>query len=399
VQTSQCTGPIRVPAGNVNVAETARAPFQVESFNVDPSDRLVTSNPTNGTITVVVPVSSSSADETRVDVTNQTKLGLVKVCKTLASNAASLAGSTFTFDVSSAAGSTTVPVIAGAAGTTACRFLATGLPLGSSVSITEEGGADFALTGVAVSPQSADNGSSATTARLTVQSGTTTALFTNQALGKLEICKQAADASTATQTASFSVNGGSPINVKAGDCSPTLTLPVGTATVSESIPANFSLASVSANDSRLLSGSTTNPATVSIVSGGVANETVVTFTDRVNTGQFKVCKASPESTLQGVAFSFSYNYTVNGATTSGSASLKPGECSGLSSNIPVVDANGNPITVNVTEAPTASTQIQSIVLDGAGTLTASNTSAGTASFTIGNGITTITYTNVRSPIG
>ena len=54
----------------------------------------------------------------------------------------------------------------------------------------------------------------------------------------------------------------------------------------------------------------TNPVTVSTPFGGVENETVVTFTNAVNTGQFKICKVSSEPTLQGVTFNFTYSYTV-----------------------------------------------------------------------------------------
>jgi hypothetical protein len=398
VLTGQCTGPIKVPAGNVNVAETIRFPFLVQSFTTVPSDRLVTSNNTNGTATVSVPVSSSSANETLVNVVNVTQLGLVKVCKTLDANATALAGSTFTFDVTSAAGASTVQVVAGAAGTTACKFLPSGLPLGSSVTVTERPGADFALTGVSVSPAEADNGTSGGTARIKVVNGVSAAIFTNQAQGNLEICKKANDPSTAGVTFQFSVNGGAPINVKAGECSPTIVLPAGTATVQELLPGNFLLKSVSANDSRLLTSSTTNPARVSIVTGGVANETVVTFTDAVKTGNFKICKASSDPSLSQIAFPFSFNYTFWNVTYTGTANLKPGECSSLSPPIPVVDQNGAPVTVNVTEGPTAGTFIQSITFDGAGSLTSSNTTTGASSFVIGNGVSNLTYTNARTPL-
>jgi hypothetical protein len=322
----------------------------------------------------------------------------VKVCKTLSANATALAGSTFTFDVSSAAGASTVSIIANNAGSTACKFLPK-LPIGSAVSISERSAADSELTGVVVAPSSADNGSSAGVAKLKVQSGTTTATFTNQALGTIEVCKDAADDSTASQSFQFTINGGSPFWVRSGDCSLAYRVPAGTATVSELVPSNFELQSVSANNGHLLSGPTDNPARVSVVAGGVATETVVTFTDRVKTGQFKICKESPEATLQNTSFSFTYSYTVNGSTVTGNPSVKPGGCSGLSLPIPVVDANGQPVTVNVTEAPTATVRVGSIVLSGAGSLVTKNEGAGTASFTTGIGNTAITYTNLRTSVG
>ena len=64
--------------------------------------------------------------------------------------------------------------------------------------------------------------------------------------------------------------------------------------------------------------------TVSTPFGGVENETVVTFTNAVNTGQFKICKVSSEPTLQGVPFNFTY------AQVTESRALRPslpGQCS------------------------------------------------------------------------
>jgi hypothetical protein len=177
-------------------------------------------------------------------------------------------------------------------------------------------------------------------------------------------------------------------------------VPAGTATVSEVGTTNFHLVSVSAvgptGDNRVVSG--TNPVTASTPFGGLENETVVTFTNAVNTGQFKICKVSSEPTLQTTTFNFTSSYTVNGVTTNGTAALTPGTCSGLSGPIPVVDPNGNPIPIYVTEAAVPTVLISNIaVLDGA--LTATNYANGTATFHTFQGFSTITYTNVRAPIG
>ena len=88
----------------------------------------------------------------------------------------------------------------------------------------------------------------------------------------------------------------------------------------------------------------------------------MTFTNAVATGRFKICKVSSEPTLQGVPFTFTYSYTVNGATVTGSATLQPGQCSGLSDDIPVVDQNGQPIPVTVTEAAVSQVQVSSITV-------------------------------------
>jgi hypothetical protein len=392
VQVGQCTGPILVPAGNVNVAEAARAPYSVSDISVYPSDRLVTSNLVNGTSTVSVPVSSSSADETMVTYTNRANLGQVKVCKTLDANASALAGRTFTFDVNTVAGASVVNVIAGSAGTTSCKLLSP-LPLGSAVSATERAQANVAITNVVVSPASADAGTANPTAKLTVQPGVSTATFTNQALGTIEVCKVAADASTASQTFQFSVNGAAPINVRAGTCAAPIVVPAGTATVAESAKANFTFVSSTATGptgaSRVVSG--TNPVTVSVPFGGVENETTVTFTNRVNTGVFKVCKSSPDIPAGTV-----YNFTTSGASTAPLA-VAVGECSAQSAAIPVVNAAGQANTVTVTETAKAGSQVQGISVVGAGSATATNVANGTVTFTIGEGVTIANYTNQRTP--
>lgn len=397
VAVGQCSAPIKVPAGNVGVAEAARFPYYATAIGVAPVGRLVHSNLANQTVTVAVPKGDSST-ETVVTYTNSTHTAQVKVCKSLTANSGGLAGTKFWFTVTDVNGQHNVSVVAGAAGSTTCVIDPSQLPLGSAVSITEQGVSNVQIVGVGVSPASQDTGSYPPTANLTVGSGITTATFTNEAFGTLEVCKAAADQSTATQTFQFSVNSGAPISVHAGQCSTPIAVPAGTATVYESGSANFHLVGVAANDGRLISGTTDNPATVSVPFGGVSNETVVTFTNAVNTGEFKICKASPEPSLQGVSFSFSYSYTVNGVTTTGTASLKPGQCSALSGDIPVVDPNGNPIAVGISEASTPTVQVSNISVDN-GTLAGSDLAAGTATVYVNKGFTTVTYTNVRTPVG
>jgi hypothetical protein len=397
VAVGQCTEPIQVPAGNVNVAEAARFPYYTTAIGVAPAGRLVHSNLANQTATVSVPKGDSST-ETVVTFTNSTHTAQVKVCKALTANSGALAGTKFWFTVTDVNGQHSVSVVAGAAGSTTCVIDSSQLPLGSAVSISEQGVPNVQVVSVGVSPASQDTGSYPPTANLTVGSGITTATFTNEAFGTIEVCKAAADASTATQTFHFSVNSGPQISVHAGQCSTPIAVPAGTATVYEASSANFHLVGVAANNGRLISGTTDNPATVSVPFGGVSNETVVTFTNAVNTGEFKICKVSPEPTLQGVSFSFGYSYTIGAVTTTGTASLQPGQCSALSGDIPVVDASGNPIAVHVSEAPTPTVQVSNISVDN-GTLAASDLGAGTATVYVNQGFTTVTYTNVRTPIG
>ena len=278
-----------------------------------------------------------------------------------------------------------------------------GLPLGSAVSITEVGQPDVALLTVGVSPSGADNGSTTTTASLLVQPGTTTATFTNRAEGTLEVCKDAADPQTegnGSNPFNFVVNGSINVTVNAGQCSFAIAVPAGTATVDELPSTNFHLVSVTAvgptDDNRLLSGS--NPVTVSVPFGGVGNETLITYTNAVNTGQFKICKTTSEPQIIGsVTFTFMWSYTVDGATTSGTVGLTPGECSGLLATIPVVDSSGNPVPVTVGEAPTAGVFVNTITYAGNGSLVSSSTASGSSSFDIGIGVNSITYDNEVTP--
>jgi hypothetical protein len=396
VAVGHCTAPIQVAVGNATVTEAARSPYFTSAISATPDGRVVSSNLTDQTVTVKV-VQGDSSTETIVTFENSTPLGFIKVCKALTADSGALVGQMFTFTVADVNGSHTLQLAAGDVGTTACVIDSTALPLGSAVSITEQPVPGVMVVGVSVAPAGQDAGSAAPTAKLTVGSGITTSTFTNQASGTLEVCKAAADASTKTQTFEFSVNGGAPIFVHAGECSKPLSVPVGTATIEEATSVNFHLVSVSANLGRLVTTPGDNPATVFTPFGGVANETVVTFTNAVDTGQFKICKVSTEPTLQGVTFHFTYSYTAYGTTVTGTAAMTPGSCSGISVTVPLVDSTGLPVAIKVTEKATATVAVSKIAIDN-GTIVTQNLTAGTATFNVNKGITIVTYTNVRTPV-
>jgi hypothetical protein len=395
VAVGNCTSPLQVAVGNATVTEAAQAPYFVSAISATPDGRVVSSNLTDQTATVKVVLGDSST-ETKVTFENSTPLGFIKVCKALTDDSGALVGQMFTFTVADVNGSHTLQLAAGDIGTTACVIDPTALPIGSAVSITEQAVPGAMVVGVSVSPAGQDAGSAPPTAKLTVGSGVTTSTFTNQASGTLEVCKDAADASTKTQTFQFSVNGGAAISVKAGTCSKPISVPAGTATVSEADSPNFHLVSVAANLDRLVTGSTVNPATVSVPLGGVANETVVTFTNAVDTGQFKICKVSSEPTLQGVTFHFTYSFTAYGTTVTGTAAMTPGSCSGISVIVPLLDSTGLPVAVKVTEKATATVAVSDIAIAN-GTIVTQNLTTGTATFNVNQGITIVTYTNVRTP--
>ena len=84
--------------------------------------------------------------------------------------------------------------------------------------------------------------------------------------------------------------------------------------------------------------------------------------------------------------------------SNGTAALTPGNCSGLSADIPVVDDTGNPIPISVAELPQSTALVSNIAVAN-GTLSASSLTAGTATVSVNMGVTALTYTNVRSPFG
>jgi hypothetical protein len=393
VLVGQCTAPIGVKAGNVTVTEAAQFPYLVGEIDVFPSGRTVSSNHANRTVIVKVPVGDSS-NETVVTVANETQVGQFKVCKALSANSAALVGQTFTFDVSTPFDYLHLDeIVAGPVGTPSCVIDGDAVPFGTPVQITEVATDNVSNTSVSVSPAANDAGSAAPTANLTIGSGITTATFTNEALGTVEVCKKAADDSTATQSFDFSVNGSAPITVAAGQCSDPIAVPAGTATVAEADAANFHLVNVVAtgptSDNRLQSG--TNPVAVLTPFGGVENETVVTFTNAVNTGQWKVCKASTEPTLQNVTFNFSWG---NG----GSAALEPGQCSLLSDPIPVVLSDGTHPAIEVFESEPAGVEASDIAIANGSVVEAVTGSQPHVIFVVNQGVTQVTFTNVLSSI-
>ncbi len=407
VLAGQCSGDLSLPPGQYGVAETFSSPDYVSSISALNPNNLLGVNVANGTGTFSV---SANSTTTAVFV-NDVQTGYVKVCKTLTATSGALTGTTFNFNVSDAAGTQVVSVVASAPGETACSPDYTPLPVGSVATITEQSVPNVAVSGVQVIPAIADAGSTNTTAKVTVGTSLNSATFTNQALGYVEVCKNAGDSSVAG-TFDFSVNGGPAIPVAVGQCSQAIQVPAGTATVSElqSNP-NYYLANVSTQSvtdptgSRLQSGSTNPNATVLVPYGGVGNETLVTFTNATLSSAFKVCTAqtSPDANLAGQSFTYDYSYTVNGVTTNGSVSLTVpttgSQCSGILGTVPVINANGTPVDVSITaEVPTAiSVDLAGFSYQGTGSVVSSPALPAafpaTATIALGTGMNVTTFVN------
>ena len=408
VLVNQCTPAIQVTAGAATITEAARAPYFLGMVNVTPSVNFISDNLTNGTVSVNV-VAGPQTTETRVNFYNDTELGYIKVCKALDSPSSDALAfpvpTTFVFNWSAAlstggiqTGTTSVVANTFEQGP-ACSLPLPGLPLGSVVTISEVGQANVDnLSGtqiVTVPGTWSPDG--------TPGDNNTTVTFTNQAEGTIEICKNGNQdvVQTGKNPFSFVINGSIAVTVNAGQCSNAIAVPAGTATVDELPSLNFHLVSVTATgplkDNRLLSG--TNPITVSVPFGGVGNETLVTYTNAANTGQFKICKTTVLSDpfIGSTTFTFTWYYTVDGAYASGTVGLRPGQCSAVSADIPVVDSSGSPVPVFVTEGYNPLTVETSETYQGNGTNFVANLNAGAySSFDIGAGTNIVTYNNELS---
>ena len=418
VPVGSCSGDIKAPPGNVTVTETAQPPYYTAAITASPANYLVSANVAAGSGVFKVVVGQN----TTANFWNKTNDGSVKVCKTLTATSGALAGTQFEFLVTDSAVSGTVTLWATATAHGAQQICTPDpytYPLGSIVTITEVGQPNVQLVGTSISPRSQNAGSTSTVAVLKVGPVTgsvTAATFTNQALGWVEVCKNAADPSTGSQSFPFTVNGGPVFTVHAGQCSQPFQVPAGTATINEiQANPNFYLKNVSTmgvtdpTGSRLLSGPTQDPATVKVVFGGVGNETVATFTDAVFQGDFKICTAqtSPDANLQGQLFTYYYTYTVNGVTTSGyvtlTAPLTGATCSGLYGPIPVVNADGSAVDVSVTAEATSdpTVDLQGVLYQGNGNVISMpalpSALPGTLVFSNGAGMNVATFTDGRTP--
>jgi hypothetical protein len=407
VLVNQCNENMKgLPAGTYTVTETVSFPYHVSGIRAVPLSALVSKNVATATGTFVV----KSGKTTTAFFVNRTRLGSVKVCKSLAANAQALSGQTFNFDVSDAAGTQTIPVVA-QFGQTSCAIDYAWLPAGSKATVTEESSPNTAITGVAVIPPSAGTTTSSSATVKVSASEINAVVFTNQALGWVEVCKYADDASV-TGSFHFTVNGAAINPVPVGQCSAPLQVPAGLATVNElQTNPNYHVDYIDAYGGSppqyRVSSENGNSAVVEVPYGGIGNETVVDFYNSTLTGQFKICTAqtSPDAALVGDSFTYNYSYTVNGATSTGSVTLTVpltgSACSGLSNYIPVINGNGTPVRVSVTAqypTPLVGVDLAAFAYAGNGSVVSATPTPPTslpwtAVVDLGTGINVDTFTN------
>ena len=325
--------------------------------------------------------------------------GFVQVCKVAGVGIA--VGTNVSFTVAG----TAITVAAGAAPGGSCSAPIQ-VPTGS-VFITEAVPAGVTLTGVSTSPAASALISSnlgAGTASVAVTAGTqTTVTFINAATppppnGFVQVCKVAGAGVAVGTNFTFNV-AGTPVTISAGSgpggtCGTPVSVPAGTASIMETLPAGIALAGVSTQPSAgLLVGSNlgAGSATVTVLSG---SQTIVTFIDVAipavpTNGYVQVCKVAGS----GVAAGTNFTFNVGGIPVTVPAGSAPGgNCA------PAVTQPAG--TTVVTETIPAG-----IVVAGVGTspnpalLVSSNLAAGTATVTVNaGGQTIVTFIDAAAPV-
>ena len=203
--------------------------------------------------------------------------------------------------------------------------------------------------------------------------------------GVLEVCKVASGTGV-TGSFEFTVSGlATPVSVPVGGCSNPLTVTAGQVTVTEVARSGFAVEAIATSPAaRLVSKDlTAGRAVVTVPAGTVADQTIVTFTNKTAPppkGTIKVCKVAGAGVPAGTEFAF----TVGAVQTT----AKAGSCS-----LPITVPAGD---VTVTEAATADFQVSAITADPAGTLVSADLAARTAVVkALSDKVTEVAFTNVK----
>jgi len=401
-----CTFPITVNAGIVTITENPTDGTILDHFEVSPSGAFVEENDDNRTVSVDVPVGDQST-EVIVTAFNRRAVGLVKVCKRLATNtgSAALANTFFHFDITDSNGDPFAPQpsVDVKPGSCSLEFEA---PIGEPLTVTEDVPPDVVVT--SVTPSASGSGSPSTgSGTVNVVAGHQTITFTNQALGYIEVCKVGLDAQTAGRRFTFKIAGEGGFSTKTavtaspgflnsnsidGNCTSMIPVPAGVVTVQELFtvaegsgldntnfqlqyvtvepydlpPSSANLASIFfPQSSHRVSGLNPDAVNPVVVKAPFGEDTIVTFYDRVKTGTVKLCKAVevlPNSVgLKNDPFTIHYDinggmdHTVTITPSNGSVDPTTGLLTAcvvpfLLQSVPVIQTNGNKTEVHVWES-------------------------------------------------
>lgn len=315
----------------------------------------------------------------------------IQICKVAGVGVA--VGTNFNFTVAGGA----VVVAAGAAPGGNCSAPIE-VPIGSR-QVTETIPSGGKISSVTAVPPGNLTSANLTTGTLTVNatSGSQTVLTflntvpTTTTDGYITVCKVAGAGASVGATSSFNV-GGTVVNVPAGtapggQCSSPVTVPAGSALITETPPSGTALSSVSTFPAGQLVNSNL-PAGQATISVGAGNQVIATFinTSTVippNSGYVSVCKVAGSGVPQGATF----NFDVAGTLVAVTAGAAPGgNCSG-----PILVQAG---PVGIKETLPTDTHLTGVSTMPDGLLAEVNLNAGTATVMVAPGGTTIaTFTN------
>ena len=329
-----------------------------------PANALGPNNLTNGTVTVVVPVSGDSTGEVQLHVENSTLTATLKVCKYLTASSAALAGQTFNFDITDAAGySTTRHIVANTSVNGACKNVdraATGRRGSGRRHGHHDRGADglrrCQRRRTGAGEHRSHHGRRPDQHDLVHQPG----LRPDRDLQE----HRGGHGDPNVQRAfNFSIDGSMKTQpVAAGRCGQPQIVTAGNHTVKEvNIPYGFQFVSSAATgptgDNRCAAVADCGTRSRSACRGSTTptngGETLVVFTNKVQRAQIKICKlieAGSETPLGDLNYSFTG--TVSGTRVAPVSGCEQLHGSAPDGRLPIVDANGTPVTFTITENST-----------------------------------------------
>jgi hypothetical protein len=395
VTTGTCTAPFEVPTGTATVTENAVPYATVTAISALPESNLVPGSVTlgsGGSAQFTITGGDVSTTTTAI-FTNKGVTGYVEVCKNAAPGSG-LTGS-FEFTITGAMGFSDVVSVPVGACSDSIQ-----VPAGQ-VQVQETGDAATYVVSISTVPAanliSSDLDSA--TANVAIAAGdvsTETIVTFVDSPSVLKICKVAGDDSLLGQDYTFTANGTS-VTVPAGPPpGGTCVLVPGiyragtTVNIAENIVPGTEVSSITVSpaDREVPGANDPTDGTDSVVLG--SGETVVTYTNiPAPPGLLKICKVAGTGVTTGSLWTF----TVSGVP--GSVIVPAGSCVLVAGPEP---GGGFPFnsTQTITETPTAGYSVTNIAADPADRLDSSDLATGTATVTIGSGVTEALYTDAAA---
>jgi hypothetical protein len=205
--------------------------------------------------------------------------------------------------------------------------------------------------------------------------------------GSLTICKAKKNGAKGDFT--FTVEDRT-VTVAAGQCSPSIRVLAGDVTVTEVPSIGYALANCTTVPSGRLVAChrQAGQAVVRVAAGGIAKQTIVTFTNRRASGTLKVCKVAGDGVAQGSSHSF----LVDGQRVVVKAGAAPGGSCAIAGSFPVGTQ------VDVVERVKATERVSAIVVRPADRVVGTpDLEAGKVTVGMATGVTEVTFTDVARP--